>query len=276
MNIPVFAIIGARNEARDIENVLRQLGRAGIQGAVVVCNGGTDDTLARTLAFNAQSPFPVATVFFHAALGHDVARAVGTYALLRRVSAACKSAYCLYLDADLSGSFGPMLADFIAFGTAEDRDVTSLSSSCLRDEGMAGAAAIWREALHHQKAVPESAVPFMVPLLVHTRLFRRVSPLLLANPGCWVAVVARLETASWCTYDAWDNRLVGHRSRSPAHARAMRERIALDGRTVYSILGHRQLPRTSVAPCAPLPSRNLEALERYAAAATWIIPPRGD
>ncbi|GMA63985.1 hypothetical protein [Alicyclobacillus fastidiosus] len=176
MNIPVFAIIGARNEARDIENVLRQLGRAGIQGAVVVCNGGTDDTLARTLAFNAQSPFPVATVFFHAALGHDVARAVGTYALLRRVSAACKSAYCLYLDADLSGSFGPMLADFIAFGTAEDRDVTSLSSSCLRDEGMAGAAAIWREALHHQKAVPESAVPFMVPLLVHTRLFRRVSP----------------------------------------------------------------------------------------------------
>ncbi|MFB5190498.1 hypothetical protein [Alicyclobacillus fastidiosus] len=273
MNIPVFAIIGARDEAKNIENVLRQLGRANIQGAVVVCNGGVDDTLARTLAFNSHSSYPIDVVFLRAALGHDVARSIGTYALLRRLPTACQNAYCLYLDADLSGSFGPMLADFIAFGSQLDSDVTSLAASCLRDEEMNAAARIWREALRRQTAVPESAVPFMVPLLVHTRLFHRVSPLLLANPGHWVAAVARLETASWSTYDSWDHRLMGHRTRSFAHTRAMRERIALDGRVADAILGDRRPPYTTITPTTPLPNRNLDALEQYAAAATWAIPP---
>ncbi|GEO26357.1 hypothetical protein AAC03nite_21420 [Alicyclobacillus acidoterrestris] len=269
MNKPVYAIIGVKDEAQSIENVLRQLWRSKVAGAMVICNGCTDESYERTQAIARTSPYPICATSIPSPLGHDVARAVGTYALLRRLPVGAE-ALCLYIDGDWSGAFGPALHDFITFGIERDADVLSLSRTCLVDDAMRTAATSWQQALTLQQVVPVDALPFMVPMLVHTRLFHQLSPLLLAHPGVFIARCAMLQSISWHTFDVWDLRLTGHRSRNRQHAQAMRARIALDGRTAHAILSGRRCKNTP-SPSG-IPPRNFAALLSCAAQATWPLP----
>ncbi|WAH37319.1 glycosyltransferase family A protein [Alicyclobacillus dauci] len=266
MDSPIIAIIPAKNEAKSIVNVLHQLERARIDGAIVVCNGCTDETSSLALSLQSQLPYDLHIVWIESALGHDVARAVGTYSALRQHPG---DGLFLYIDGDWQGAFGPMLGDFLLAGRELNCDVLSVTWSSLGSSSLVGVTAMpWRAALKMQQVVPETAAPFLLPMLVRTRMFQHGSPMLIAHPGHFFAFAA-MRGCLWMTFEDWHMELVGNPSRSRLHHAAISNRIAQDGQVACDVLGGRPVKR--LGPLANLPDRDIRTLTRYAAEASWQI-----
>lgn len=263
-----IAVIAARNEATTVSNTLIQLGRAGVKHAILVCNGCLDNTLNEALLASPSLPFPLRILWFNNPLGHDVARAIGSYIAKRTFPETMR---IVFIDADWGGSFGPMLESFLQFGGNSQSDVISVTWRSLGPDASTDPFyATWREVLTKQRIVPQSAVPFVMPMAVRLSVFDKLSPMWLANPGWWFASV--VQTAyTWSVYEEWDIALIGHRNRSMIHNQAMKKRIALDGH-IARLWCNRTVKAAPItftpAELAALPSRDLDSLYRFASM-TW-------
>ncbi|MFD1673592.1 hypothetical protein [Alicyclobacillus fodiniaquatilis] len=264
MTEAIYAIVGARNEEKTIANVLHQLERLHVSGATLVLNGCTDGTQAICSRLQRQLSYPLALVVSDEALGHDVARAVGTYHALRKYR---REMAFVYVDADWGGSFAPMLEAFVHDGLTTRADVTSVSFACLEQgKFFETMSRPWKKALACQQTIPLAAAPFMLPMLVQARLFARLSPLALSHPGHWIAQCATLP-CRWRIYDHWDLSLVGHLAKSERHNHHIAARIAADGEIAYRLLNG--LPLLAQRPISALPPRNFAWLRQYAATISW-------
>lgn len=186
------AVIPAQNCEHSIGNVLRQLYKANVQRCVVVANGCTDQTVqkARDVALRLQTDIDICV--FPDALGHDVPRAVGAIHALRQ-----RHLWdgLVFVDGDWLGAFGNNLADYLQ--TVEQQMLDAAWPMVKQDQVVRRGSVesrswrpdlfIWKQAL--QKHAPDlaAASPSQAPLWVSRRVLAVISPLMLAQPGLWMA-----------------------------------------------------------------------------------------
>lgn len=238
----IWAVVPAHNEASAIANVLGQLQRAGVARAIVIANGCTDATVAVVRRMKARLDLPITLVHFPQRLGHDVPRAIGTFTALR---AADKPTHLLYVDGDWRGSFGPILAAFLDHALCHHAQIQWIDRHCAETNGELGAViGMWRTA---DTALPNHlrrAAPFMLPLLVRSDVFQRISPYWLHHPGIWFTLTAK----EWpylrhIVFEGWDVRLVGNDSRNGRHTEHMRNTLLEDARDGCAVLLNRRVRR---------------------------------
>lgn len=265
----VVAVVAARNEVGTIENVLLQLGRAGVHAAVLIVNGCHDDTIFVARDVAGRLPYPLHFVWFRTPLGHDVPRAIGTYVAMR----AFPAMMTVYVDGDWGGSFGPMLADFIEFASQSESDVVSVSWKSLTVNAKADSLFdTWRHAIAQQSIASSEAVPFALPMAIRVSTFHMLSPIWLANPGWWFASAIKAKV-SWSVFADWDMSITGHQGRDSKHSQAMRRRIAVDGWTAQRWVDQKpspKLPPFTDADLAVLPHRDLTRLLAFAGTAWYV------
>jgi hypothetical protein len=270
MGRDTVAVVGAMNEEKCIANVVRQLRLAGVGGVVVVCNGCTDGTLQEVLKVRTEADWPLSIVWTKQPLGHDVSRAIGTYTALRRFPGADT---LLYVDGDWAGTFAPNLSELLAYQEEVNGDVLSVTWSCLDENSDFGKkVGSWRTALALQDQVPRSALPFVLPMMIHRRTFERVSAKWLSNPGTWFAYCVQ-SLIHWAAYPDWQLKCVGHLTRSHRHHEDIASRLRFDAETAIDILSGRRPVRGRQSPLT-LPARDEPFLHQYAASVSYIDPPR--
>lgn len=271
----VTAIIGVHDEEETVANALNQLNRSGVDAIVVIENGSADCSYVAIQTAASRLRCPLYVERFDHPLGHDVARAIGTYKALRIRQ---KNSLLVYVDSDWGGSFGPNLEMFIERAKRADADIYSVSwravSSNWKDS-ISGK--LWMSALAQQTIVPSNAVPCLLPIAIRGKLFHALSPSLLAHPGLWFAASVRANCI-WQADDEWSLDMVGHRTRSTEHARLMETLLASDAEEAIAQLATRNHPTSILSIVRPelvkarqndcsLPTRDVQTLLRYASAA---------
>lgn len=232
----VCAIIPARNVGGSIANVMNQLVRAKVTHCIPVANGCSDDTLLNARLAAEHLPLISQPVHFSAPLGPDVPRAIGAYQALRSFH---DIEWFLFVDGDWSGGFGPTLEDFIAFARQQRRDVQFAPRQSDNDlfNEIRVDYQVWDAGLMSWDKATRQASASEVPLMVHRRTFRQISPYYLYHPGLWFALVleASRHGLRCGVSETWFSRLAGNPSPSQNHAKAMRETLigdALEGARV--------------------------------------------
>jgi hypothetical protein len=227
-------VVPARNEEESIHNVYRQIHRAGITACVTVVNGSTDKTekLAQKLAplyFRHHRE-----IVIQRALGPDVPRAIGAFAVLREFP---DMEWVVLVDGDWKGSFGPDLAhcvdharthkldvQFVTFQARAAREVSTAQTLRPDEE-------IWRIiTLRHAPSLFGSA-PSYAPMVVSRKALCSVSPYWLHHPGRWFTYVFWRFLAhdlSVGVFDNWDVRACGNQTRNRLHNQNMQKTILGD------------------------------------------------
>ncbi|WP_041694851.1 hypothetical protein [Alicyclobacillus acidocaldarius] len=200
----IACALGARDEARRIGNVLRQVARAGVRRVAICANGCTDGTVAEARRVSDTLGLELTVVEFAQALGHDAPRAIAAMEAWRRWP---DSTAVFMMDADWQGGFGPMLADFLEDALRHPGAITGVW-------GRVRAAEIDRHwhRLVCRAGAPPLLRPFLLPHFIPLSVFLRVSPRFVASPGLFFALTRR-EGIPWRVYEAWDGRLMGNPSR---------------------------------------------------------------
>ncbi len=241
MKTKVCAIVVAHNVERSITNTLRQLNRAKIESAIVVCNGCTDKTVKRISEVECTLPLKIEILNVASSLGHDVPRAFGA-AYARRLNQ--NFSHFLFIDGDWNGSFGPMLESFIEDNWMKKFDIMWVPkprSSINRFDYTAP----WQAASHMIPAAVAHADPAVVPFIVSTNVFARISPYWLHHPGKWFAYAIRTGPVelSLGIHTAWDRQLTGHLTQDKLHHEVMRDTLLGDAAEGACILLSKPLSR---------------------------------
>lgn len=225
----VTAVVAAHNEEDSVCLVLRQLWRAGVNACVLVANGCTDGTVAQ--AKPVLATFETATVAsVPVPLGPDVGRAVGAFTALRSDP---DSDWLVFVDADWQGGFGPALEVFIRTGVEDNRKVLFVGQSDIERLDQR----LWHDALCEASVDLCGLEPNLLPLLLHTSVFRTLSPRWLAHPGVWaVLCLQHLSQDSVGVFKDWNPRIVGNRQRGWGHDHAMRDLLLGDAVEGISLL----------------------------------------
>lgn len=266
----VTAVIAVRNEAQSISGVLTQIRRSDVSRAVVVCNGCVDESAGHVRSTAEKLQFPVTVLDFPQPLGHDVGRAIGTYAALRET---LDLAGVVYVDGDFAGSFGGMLREFLATCAEGRAGIVSISRPIDPRAYASHAAAIeaWARLLSRQTVVPHAALPFLLPMYIRRDVFLKLSPQWLANPGAWFAAAVTTRQ-KWGVYPHWEMSMTGHRSRGHTHNDAMLKRLLSDCQTAERwLFGGVAPPQDRTLP--GLPPRAIHVLKSMAATAQYRLQP---
>ena len=216
-NIVAIMPVGPGDGERSF-NGIRQLSKSGVTQVVCVLNGlSRDATLAWKNAANSFGDF-VKSVWFIERLGHDVPRCAG---IIQAMRFGIRPDAWLLIDGDFEGSYGPMLADFLAQST--DCAIGMIAQPPGLDEEFREWWQVWLPPLMGSCL---HGAPFMTPLFIRSHLFEDVSAFWMHQPGKWYAYTMRKHPSLHVTVDsAWDARLTGHVTKSTTHQRLMRETL---------------------------------------------------
>jgi hypothetical protein len=232
------AVVVASNEEFCIQNVLTQLHRAHVNTCLVVVNGSSDSTKLIADGVGPRLFDSFGTVDYGVRLGPDVPRAVGAYHALRQWRGVQQF---VFMDGDLRGSFGPYLADFMAECTSQNADVCWAGrpelghATRLDDE-------LWHMVLSRLRPELALASPAQVPLMVHARVLRTLSPRLLYHPGLWMAACASQSDLNLRTA-TFDSRLLGNQAKSSRHQELMQDTLIGDALEGIRLLMQREPDR---------------------------------
>ncbi|WP_236011392.1 hypothetical protein [Alicyclobacillus fructus] len=223
----ITCVLAARDEARRIANVLRQVARAGVMRVSLCVNGATDGTLAAARRTASELELELTATEFAKALGHDAPRAIAAMEAWRRWPHAHG---LLLVDADWQGSFGPMLSDFIQDALCHPASITGVCGRVQAPD----LDRLW-ERIVRRAGAPAALRPFLLPQLIPLSTFTRVSPRFAASPGLFFALTRRSAIA-WRAYEAWDGRLVGNPARSAQEQAQVLEILREDARAAERAL----------------------------------------
>jgi hypothetical protein len=227
----VCAVVPAQNEEESIQNVYRQIHRAGITACVTVVNGSTDKTekLAQELAplyFRQHRE-----IVFPDALGPDVPRAIGAYAVLREFP---DIEWVVLVDGDWKGSFGPDLEQCVDHARTHKLDVQFVTFRHPTEQQMLSVQTqrpdetIWRSITERHAPSLFGSAPSYAPMVVSRTALCRVSPYWLHHPGRWFTYVLWRFLAndlSVGVFDNWDVRSCGNQTRNRLHNQNMQKTI---------------------------------------------------
>lgn len=267
----IIAIIPVFNEASTLTNVLHQLLRAKIKHSLFVCNGCTDRSIEILKSKQGTLNMKIEILEFQNPLGHDISKAIGTYHVMRIYP---NASHFLYIDADLGGSFGPMLYTFIERAIKQNKDVTWVQQQTDSDSQMCVQHTDpWAPVRNQLPASVRSAAPSLIPLFIRRTVFQYVSPYWLHQPGLWFAYTILACKAHPIlhigTDETWDIRLIGHKSRSQAHTRLIQQILSADGSEGCSILESKRPPVSNffknmhIEKNGSDPQRNIEFLHHW-------------
>lgn len=278
MKTPITAVIGVYNEEKSVQNVCRQLQRCGVSTIVTIINGCTDRSLEKIKQLQGWLNSNIIVEQFGQPLGHDISRAIGTYVALR---CGLQPSFLLYVDADWAGSFGPNLEEFVQFGIETQAEVLSVPQSALSSDWCdSPAARRWQSALAKQSIVPCHAAPYLLPMMVHNSVFRKLSPIWLAHPGLWLTSAAE-EGMNWLTFPDWSMDMIGHQTRLARHREAIEGQLHQDAEDAYRLLDGKHANTSFASILASqnhigdanlagvLPKRDYGKLLQYASTATF-------
>ncbi len=272
------AVIPALNCEHSIGNVLRQLYKAKIESCIVVANGCTDQTIqkARDVAFSLQTDMDICV--FPDALGHDVPRAVGAIYALQRGHLWDG---LVFVDGDWLGAFGNNLADYLQAVEQQKLDAAwpmvkqdqMVKQGNVEFRSLRLDLCIWKEALKKHAPDLAEASPSQAPLWVSRRVFSVVSPLMLAQPGLWMAScveVRKLENTNGSLRLGSinsDSRWFGNPTGSKQHQTMLMETLVGDAIEGVCRLNSQPLARTFQGRewDGYHRNRNLKALHAFAA-----------